>query len=516
MFFSAKKISRKSVFYNLSAIAVSNTILQMMGFAYRIFLSRVAGAEGLGVYQLVMPAYSVISSLTLSGLTVAVARLTAAQTARGNHIGARKCVSGAKLIFSVAMIIISFVCLNRLEFISEKLLGDGRTALALPFLLVCLFLTGIENIYKNYFYGVGKVIPQIISELSEQVIRALAVAFLLFTVRVNHAGVCAMLIVLGMVISELFSSTLLTFFYRAEKKKLSSVARAKFRYTEILKISIPVSFAATANNILASLNSVLIPRRLMVSGLARVNALESFGIMFGMTMPLLTFPIAFMASLTSIMVPKISEERESGNYSEMRRKAGKTIHATSLLAMPCMAVLIPLGKPVCTLLFSHPEAGEYMLLLCIATLFSYYEMTTGALLNGIGKEKISAAYIIIGGMIQLLFTYSVGFPDVGMYGFVVGYLVSCGIVAVLNFLCLKKTLKLRPRYSNWFLSPLLASALAALLAKIVFDLLINNSAYLITAVVASLVLAVAVYAIALSALGCNIVKYIKTLIPKNE
>ena len=56
------KISRKSVFYSLFAISVSNSVLQLLGFLYRIFLSRMAGAEALGVYQLVTPFYSVVSS----------------------------------------------------------------------------------------------------------------------------------------------------------------------------------------------------------------------------------------------------------------------------------------------------------------------------------------------------------------------------------------------------------------------------------------------------------------------
>ena len=193
-----------------------------------------------------------------------------------------------------------------------------------------------------------------------------------------------MLIIIGMVISELFSASLLTLFYRGGHKNSSRTKSTPTKIRDILAISIPVSAAATVNNLLSSLNALLIPRRLVVSGLSSRAATESFGVMFGMTMPLLAFPIAFIASLTSVMIPKISEEHAAGDFSEMRRKAGKTIHATSLLAMPCMAILIPLGEPICELLFSHPEAGNFMLPLCIATLLSYYELSTGALLNGIG------------------------------------------------------------------------------------------------------------------------------------
>jgi len=505
------KINRKSVFYSLSAIAISNTVLQLLGFVYRIFLSRMTGAEGLGVYQLIMPFYSVISSLTLTGLTVAVSRISAARAGVSDYIGAGRCVTLARRIFIVFVVVISTVVLMNAVFISHNLLGDIRILLSLPFILICLFLTGLENILKNYFYGVGKVAPQIASELSEQVIRALVVAALLLTFRPRDAGISAMLIIIGMVVSELSSSGLLTLFYLPEKRRRSSHRSAPVRVREILSIALPVSGAATVNNLLSSLNSILIPRRLRVSGMATKAATETFGVMFGMTMPLLSFPIAFIASLTSVMVPKLSEDAAVGNLSAMRRRAGKTIHSTSLLAMPCIALLIPLGSPLCRLLFSHSDAGAFMLPLCIATLFSYYELTTVALLNGIGEQKRAAIYIIIGGLVQIALTWCVGFPEIGMSGFVAGYIASGAITALLNFCRIIRKLRLRPRYSNWFLTPLLASTLAALLCDISFDLFLSLAFSLPISILLAGIIGIITYSVALSALGTSIVRYLGTI-----
>ncbi len=50
---------------------------QVVGFFYRIVLSRMIGAELMGLYQLIMPVYAVLSSLTAAGLTVAVSALSA-------------------------------------------------------------------------------------------------------------------------------------------------------------------------------------------------------------------------------------------------------------------------------------------------------------------------------------------------------------------------------------------------------------------------------------------------------
>ena len=507
-FLLLKKLSRKSVLRNLIFLTVSNILLQLLGFAYRIFLSRMTGPEGMGIYQLIMPFYSFIMSLTLTGLTVSVSRISAARHGIGDFSGARKCAMRAFRIFALSLIILSSLTIIYRRFICRTLLGDIRTSLALPFLFVCLFLTGFENILKNYFYGVGRVAPQITSELSEQVIRALAVAALLFTFGSSDPAFSALLIVIGMIISEFSSSFLLHLFFRFEKKPKTKSTLKPPKVREILAVSFPVSAASSVNNLLSLLNSALIPKRLCAAGLSRAAATQSFGVMFGMTMPLLSFPIAFISSLTSVMVPRMSSSKARSDFSDMRRKAAKTIHATGLCAMPLMAVMIPLAEPLGNLLFSYSSANSLIFPLCVATLISYYEISLGALLNAVGKQKRSAIYIILGGVLQLIFTWAVGIEGVGLRAFAIGAVVSNALTATLQFICLCRTLSLVPRFSNWFLSPLLSSTLSALLVKIIYT---YSSSLLISAV-----LGLSVYCIALSALGTNPIRYVKTLIPKNE
>ncbi len=503
-----ERISRQSVFRNLIFLTASNILLQILGFAYRIFLSRMTGPEGMGIYQLIMPFYSFIMSLTLTGLTVAVSRISASKKSVGDFLGARKCATRAFGIFSLSLIILSVLTFSYRRFICRTLLGDVRTSLALPFLFVCLFLTGFENIQKNYFYGVGRVAPQITSEISEQLIRAGAVAALFFTFGTADPAFSALLIVLGMVISELSSSFLLHLFFRFEKKPILRSSTKPPKVRELLSISIPISAAQSINNLLSLLNSSLIPKRLCAAGLSRVAATQSFGVMFGMTMPLLSFPIAFIASLTSVMVPRMSSSKARADFSDMRRKAAKTIHATGLSAMPLMAIMIPLAEPLGNLLFSYNSANSLILPLCVATLISYYEISLGALLNAVGRQKQSAIYIILGGIIQLAFTWAVGIEGVGLRAFAIGAVVSNAVTAILQFICLCRTLSLLPRFSNWFLSPLLASTLSALLVKIIYT---YSSSLLISAAIG-----LSVYCISLTALGTNPIRYIKTLIPKNE
>ena len=52
-------------------LTVLGTVSQVLGFGYRVALSRIVGAEVMGLYQLLMPVCSVLLSLTAVGLTAA-------------------------------------------------------------------------------------------------------------------------------------------------------------------------------------------------------------------------------------------------------------------------------------------------------------------------------------------------------------------------------------------------------------------------------------------------------------
>ena len=69
----------------VAVLTITGVLSQLVGFVYRIGLTRLAGAEILGLYQLILPVYSVLLSLTSVGLTTAVSNLSAWYQALGNQ-----------------------------------------------------------------------------------------------------------------------------------------------------------------------------------------------------------------------------------------------------------------------------------------------------------------------------------------------------------------------------------------------------------------------------------------------
>ena len=70
------KLDRTSMLYATLVLTGTSLASQLLGFLYRILLSRLIGAEIMGLYQLIMPVYSVVMSITAVGLTVAMSNLS--------------------------------------------------------------------------------------------------------------------------------------------------------------------------------------------------------------------------------------------------------------------------------------------------------------------------------------------------------------------------------------------------------------------------------------------------------
>ena len=292
------KINKTSVFYQTMMLTFSSLMLQILLFAYRIIITRFSGAGGMGIYQLAIPYYSIIASIALAGITMAVTRLTVEKTAVDDKKSTQTIMQTALRMFLFMISASAAVTFIFPDFIAGNILGDVRTKACMLLFVPCLFFTGFENIYKSFFYGVKYVKPNIISENTEISLRIILIFILLY---LNQSSLTpektAFLIVLAMTISEVFSFTFLGLYYKIYQKKLSSLSNSenssysakrknkKSIFSEIIRIAVPISASSLLMTIISSVNTILIPKRLVVSGMTQTQAIETLGILMGMTAP---------------------------------------------------------------------------------------------------------------------------------------------------------------------------------------------------------------------------------------
>ena len=442
---------RESLASGAALLCFVNLFSQSLGFAYRVWLSRLVDAQTLGLFSLIMPVYSVMMSLCVSGFTVAVSRQVAGYTALGNEQAVKRTVRVGLMGCILMTVSFSFCLAPFSDAVSVHLLGDARTRLGLLLLLPCMLLTAWENVHKNYFYGRKNVIPPAISELLEQVTRTAAILGLLYIIRPAGQENSVGLMVLGMIISEVFSASLLTYLFRRSRRKvgLSGVPENGMR-GQILRIAAPVALANVCVNLIGSVNSVIIPGRLIVSGVAPSEALSAYGVAFGMTMPLLGLPMALVVAVSLVMIPRVSEAVALKDMAALKSKVKAALMMTSFIVTPMSVFLILYGRKISVALFKNPNAGAYMMPLTIATAFACFEYVLHSLLNGMGRQKQAAANMVAAGIIQLAVTYlAVARPELRLMGFVWAYIAGNIIGTGLNLIDLvKKDKPYRPSPSK--------------------------------------------------------------------
>ena len=283
------KTNKSSAFSQAAALTAASVILQILLFVYRIIITRFSGAGGMGIYQLAAPYYSMIVSISLSGITMAVTRLTVEKNAVNDSSAVKTVVRKALQLFLTLLAASALVTFIFPDFIAGTILGNMQTKASMLLFIPCIFFTGFENIYKSFFYGVKTVRPNVISDITELSIRILAIFILLY---MNQDSLTpektAFLIVLGMTISEIFSFTFLGLYYKyynaghnfkAQNPKSANIL------SDVARIAIPISASSILMTIISSVNTILIPQRLQAAGMSGTQAVETLGILMGMAFP---------------------------------------------------------------------------------------------------------------------------------------------------------------------------------------------------------------------------------------
>ena len=482
-------------------LTATGLFAQVVGFAYRMLLSRLIGAETMGLYQLVMPVYSILMSVTAVGLTVAVSTLSARYHALGDDGTVKAVLRRALGGFLLLAVPLGIAVAALSDPISVYLLGDARTRLGVVLLVPCVLLTGVENLHKHCFYGIGRVSPPAAVETAEQLIRAAAVLLLLAALLPRPAEEAVGLIVLGMVLCEVFSACALTLLFRRHWRRFPpGPARDGVGSARLFSIALPVGATAVLGNLLGCANSVLIPAKLVEGGMARSDAMSEFGVLCGMTLPLLGLPTGFIGALCLTMVPDLSRRTAQGDKRAAAGFLDRVMSATSLLMAPSMALLTVIGPTIGRAMFRDERVGELILPLAVGTLLGCWQSVLSGALNGLGLQGRAARSAILSDAAQLAFTFF-AVPRWGLAGFAAGFVVSGVVGAGLNLASVLRATGLRPRIFRWFVRPGLAAVFMGLWCNLLFRIMLDAGCLRGWAALACAALGVVLYAAALLAQG---------------
>lgn len=138
-------------------LTVVGILTRVMGFFYRIFLSRSFPAEEIGLYQLIFPVYTLAYAATSAGIETALARLVAASSAKKQSAKAYSYLKAALLCSLFLSICCLFLLQKNAVFLTTVILGDPRCASLIFLIAYALPFAALHSCSCGYFLGLKQI-----------------------------------------------------------------------------------------------------------------------------------------------------------------------------------------------------------------------------------------------------------------------------------------------------------------------------------------------------------------------
>jgi len=196
----------------------------------------------------------------------------------------------------------------------------------------------------------------------------------------------------GEALSYIFLFLLYAFFSGREKDGIPLGEKPLATAKSIASVTLPIAMSAYIVNILHTAESVLIPLQFVRYGGDRDRALSDFGVIRGMTIPMLFFPFAFLGALLSIQIPAISRANTSPDKTERNRLIRRVMRISTVIAAATGVLFLLFPSQISQLIYKTDECARSTRLLALVTPFMYIETMSDGILKSIGEQKRTLLY----------------------------------------------------------------------------------------------------------------------------
>ena len=483
---------KKTVFIkNALILTASSLILRFVGIIFKVWLAQKIGSEGIGLYQLIFSVYVLAATFATSGICTAVTRLVAEELVLGTKKGTLKILRRSiELTLIIAAVSVAVVFFGA-EFIADRFLGDMRAVPALKILPLSLPFMGISSCLRGYFIARRRATPNAVSQLFEQAVRILIVVALVKEFAHRGLAACCAAVLFGDAAAETCSCLLLGLVWLCDRKKLNTLSgRERPNYgivRRILHISLPITSGRYLNTALRTAENILVPKNLAKYPYSGELALSQFGMIKGMALPILFFPSTLLNSISTLLIPEMSEAAAKGRKGLVRSATRNILKLTAVMSFIFAAIFFVGGREIGLLIYKSDEVGSLLRALSPIVPLMYLDSVSDGILKGLAQQAFSFRTAITDSTLRIILILII-LPVSGLRGFIWIMYFSNLLTCALNVGRLIKVSKARLKPINEVLLPLGAAFAITLLSNMLIRLIpnINNLAYLILICIISL------------------------------
>ena len=444
---STSKSKAESFLKGTLILTVASFVVKVIGSLNWIFVSRILGGEGIGLYQMAFPIYFFAMSISQAGVPVAISIITAERVALKDVFGARR-------VFRVSMALMLFTGLffSLLTYFSAdwliewQFIRDPRAYMSVVALAPTIFFVTLLASSRGYLQGWQRMTPTAVSQIVEQIFRVLTMvlfASLLLPMGLDYAAAGASL---GAFAGAIGGLLVLVYFHWKLDKDIEreygpdlappagqAPAPLGMIVRRIFSLALPVSAASIMLPIVSNLDLLIVPQRLEVAGYTVPQATELFGYLTGMAVPLVNLATILTASLAVSIVPAISEARALQDPTRVYSQTAAAVRISNFVCFPAFVVVLVLATPISTLIYNAPGAGPAVLVSSFSIVLLGLHQVSTAVLQGLGHPKIPMINMILAAVVKVVLNWVLtAIPWLGIMGAAWATAADMGVAAVIN------------------------------------------------------------------------------------
>lgn len=459
-----EKFILKKLFKAIAILTSFSFLTRALGFLFRIILSRLIGAEGLGIYQVSFSVFMVLETFISSGLPLVVSKKTSNIAHKNEKNKEFSMVTTAIIIGLITAILLCIIVLifNKLF---ALLFTDKRCLNILITLLPSLVFSSVYATIRGNFWGHRKYFIVSFTEFIEQLLKIVfCVIFLGFSYQAIDGVFVA---TYSHIISCFVSAILVLILFFKMGNKFSKPTINEFK--ELTKASIPITLVRVISSLLMPLISIIIPLLLVANGHTSEQALSILGIALGMTFPLLYIPSTLIGSLSMTLIPDLSSAVTQQKFVEIKEKINFSIKFGLFISFLFVPLFYSLGPHIGVFLYNNLQSGIFLRNSSILIIPICLSGIAVSCLNALSLEIKGFINYLIGALFLIISIFTLT-RFVGIYSLVIGLGLCLGIAFILNIILLNKKLNCNFFNFNYLIKLIISSVPCALISKWTFSI----------------------------------------------
>lgn len=474
-------------------LAAATVLTKVIGVVYRIPLANILGDTGNGFYGYAYQIYAMALMVSSLSLPTAVSKLVSAKMAVGQKRNALR-VFACSMIFAVVVgLLVTAVVFFGADAISVHAMRSPLSVYALKMLAPGLFIVAIMAVIRGYFQGLGSMMPTAVSQIIEQLIRAVisiagAAIFVDMGTKAGEKAGEELLgpaygaagATLGTVLGALIALAFLGFVlwtYRGKMRRQYRTDRSHKleSYQHILKVlvftALPILFSTAIYNINQILDLTIFNHIMEAQGFTEDEYMALQGIYSGKYDTLVNVPLSIPTALCASVVPSLTAAVATRSKKLVHAKIDQTLRLNMVITIPCGVGFLVLASPLMVLLYNDASATPAYLLMIgsvVVVLYSWASILNSILhgLNYISSPAKNAGIALVVHLIAFVIMMTVF--KMNVYALAAGNIVFSLCMCWLDQRKVHKVCGFRINIMDTFIKPLIASVVMGVIAYLVY------------------------------------------------